>query len=77
MLIEINGYKVIKEIHEKTTNDSLKSFCEQTLNFFDEKYPDLKYWLICKMNSYLILYFIMNSNIESRVLLRKLLKQKL
>jgi hypothetical protein len=43
MLIEINGYKVIKEIHEKTTNDSLKSFCEQTLNFFDEKYPDLKY----------------------------------
>jgi hypothetical protein len=43
MLIEINGHKVIKEIHEKTTNDSLKSFCEQTLNVFDEKYPDLKY----------------------------------
>jgi len=43
MLIEINGHKVIKEIHEKTTNDSFKSFCEQTLSVFDEKYPDLKY----------------------------------
>jgi hypothetical protein len=43
MLIEINGHKVIKEIQEKTINHSLKSFCEQTLNVFDQKYPELKY----------------------------------
>jgi len=43
MLKEINGDKIIKEIYEKTTNDSLKSFCEQTLKAFHEEYPDLNY----------------------------------
>jgi hypothetical protein len=43
MLIEINGHKIIKEIYEKTTNDSLKSFCEQTLKTFHKEYPDLNY----------------------------------
>ncbi len=38
ILIEINGHKIIKEIYEKTTNDSLKSFCEQTLKAFHKEY---------------------------------------
>ncbi len=41
MLIEINGHKIIKDISETTTNESLKSLCVQTLHVFDLKYHDL------------------------------------
>ncbi len=43
MLIEIKGYIIIKDIFEKTTNETLKDFCEQTLKIFNKKYPDLNY----------------------------------
>ncbi len=44
MLIEIKGHIIIKDIYEKTNNETLKDFCEQTFKVFNKKYSDLKYW---------------------------------
>ncbi len=43
MLIEINGHIIIKDIYEKTNNETLKDFCKQTFKVFNEEYLDLKY----------------------------------